>query len=303
MARSYAPLLTSIWADRLFTALPADAQRVYLLAMSQPNVSYAGVVPFTEKRWASLAPDTTPGYIADAVNVLEDRGYVLLDDETEELWVRSFVKHNRIVEQPQLKKSLLRAVDDILSATIRTAVVASLPASLKEQVGSPVAACPPPSLSASGSGQGLDLDPDQYRNRESEPAADPVPVVSLDAPSTALSLLAAGKRGSHGVEVESHVAALLAVHGFDAVDRAVATVAERLNGKPFAWPSDVRKALEAELGPADAAKPHPLDDAQRAQLAEAEKGLDHVRAVTAQTEPDPEARKAFLAEQRARRTA
>lgn len=122
--------------------------------------------------------------------------------------------------------------------------------------------------------------------------------------STALSLLTKAKHASHGGEVDGHVTALTASHGPDAVERAVQTVVDQLAGKSFAWPSDVRKALEAELGPAPAeAKPNPLDEAQRAQHQQIEGGLDLVRSVLAEAEQDAEKRRALVAARRAEREA
>lgn len=141
MARSYAPLLTSTWADADFRALSGDAQRIYLLALSQPNMTYAGVVPYTSRRWARMASDTKPADIDEAVEELILRRFVVLDDETEELFVRSFVKHNGVLQQPQLRKAMVRAFGEILSPSIRAAFRAELPESARTLL----APCPQPS--------------------------------------------------------------------------------------------------------------------------------------------------------------
>lgn len=293
MARKYAPLHTSIWTNADFCSLPGHAQRVYLLAMSQANVSYAGVVPFTEKRWAAMAGDTTRGEINDAVNVLIDRGYVVLDDETEELWVRSFVKYNRILEQPQLKKSLLSAYDAVLSTGIQRAIYDALPDDVKAQVTSPTDPCPPPSPEGSsagsytGQGQGLDLDLNSDKNQEGEPSA---PVSSRAHP-----LLAPGRPLSLSDELDQIVMVLIDEHGPDRVDAAVQQLLD--DKRKFPWPNDARKALVAILGdPPAKDRPNVLDDAQRAQMAMAERGLDHVRELL--NDPDvaqsPEERKRIL---------
>lgn len=130
MARSYAPLMTSIWANADFVALSPEAQRVYLLAMSQPNVTYCGVVAFTARRWARMSSDTNADQIEDAIAELSAAGFVILDEETEELWVRSFVRHNGVLTQPQLAKAMDRSFGEILSDEIRAAFLAELPADL-----------------------------------------------------------------------------------------------------------------------------------------------------------------------------
>lgn len=131
MARSYAQLHTSIWQDRDFCALPAFAQRVYLLLISQPTVSYAGVLAYTERRFAAMAVDTTKGEIADAMCVLEDADYLVTDDETEEVWVRSWCRYNGVLDHPNLRKAMAAAYDDVLSPGIRAAIFAEYGSSEK----------------------------------------------------------------------------------------------------------------------------------------------------------------------------
>ena len=59
MARSYAKLLTSIWRNDDYLRLGAAAQRMYVLLLSQPDLSPVGVLTVAERRLADLAPDTT----------------------------------------------------------------------------------------------------------------------------------------------------------------------------------------------------------------------------------------------------
>ena len=168
MARSYAALYTSIWQDADFAALTSDAQRVYLLALSQPNISYCGVVPYTAKRWARLAKNTTPRTITKALDELIAAGFVILDAETEELFVRSYVKHNGVLRQPQLVKAMEREFEQIHSTRIRQAFLASLPpeyvgtlrSGCPKADGSLPEACPPTDGDGDGEPSGLGLDDD-----------------------------------------------------------------------------------------------------------------------------------------------
>lgn len=127
MARQYAPLYTSIWLDDEFTALSESAQRLYLIALSQQNTSWCGVVSFTAKRWSTFAPNSTPKKIGAAVVELEAAGYVLLDETTEELWVRSFIKHNNVDSQPKLVAAARRQFGEIHSQGIRRAIAKAYP--------------------------------------------------------------------------------------------------------------------------------------------------------------------------------
>lgn len=126
--------------------------------------------------------------------------------------------------------------------------------------------------------------------------------------SAALSLLHRSKHTTHGDELDGHIAALTALHGAEAVDRAVAVVADRLGGTTFAWPSDVRKALDLEVGPVEAPRPDWLvaADAQaQADRQNQAEGVEHVNAII--NDPavasDPEERRRILEAQRIARGA
>lgn len=133
MARDYAKLMVNIWADRDFQALTSAAQRAYILAVSQPGMSYCGVVSYTPKRWAGFSADTSAPKIARAVRELQDRVYVVVDPETEELLVRSFVRHDGVLDSPNLMIAMWKDFASIHSLSIREVFLFELP----EHVGFP----------------------------------------------------------------------------------------------------------------------------------------------------------------------
>lgn len=92
--RSYGKLWTAIWRDSDFTSLPRDVQRVYLILISQPDVSLCGVLPYAPRRWAGFAQDSTVKDIQAACRRLENDRYIVIDEATEEVVIRSFVKHD-----------------------------------------------------------------------------------------------------------------------------------------------------------------------------------------------------------------
>lgn len=118
MARTHARLFCSIWNDPVFTALSVESQRLYLLALSQPNISLCGVVPWTPKRWARFSPESKADDLEHAVVELENAGLVLLDQETEELWVKSFVRYDGILGNSKLEKGMRDALSTVLSPQI-----------------------------------------------------------------------------------------------------------------------------------------------------------------------------------------
>lgn len=94
MARHHAPLLTSIWDDPDFVALPAGAQRLYMQILSQKRLSLCGVLPFSARNLARGCVDLSVDVIEEDLAVLAERGYVWVDLDTDELWVRTILKHD-----------------------------------------------------------------------------------------------------------------------------------------------------------------------------------------------------------------
>lgn len=121
MARDHARVYCSIWGDRDWRTLPSSAQRLYILAFSQLDLSTAGVVAYRPAAWAELAADTTPAAIKKAAKVLEERGYIVIDEATAEVFVRTFVRHDRVLRQPNVATNMARAARQIVSPKIRRA--------------------------------------------------------------------------------------------------------------------------------------------------------------------------------------
>lgn len=123
---AYVKLLRSIWRDDDFRALPASTQRLYMLLLSQPDVSYCGVLPFTPQRWGLLAGDTDADSVRTDIHRLTDADFVVVDDQTEELLIRSYVKYDEGYKVPNIRTALLRSVDEVLSVPLRNAVITLL---------------------------------------------------------------------------------------------------------------------------------------------------------------------------------
>lgn len=126
MARRYAPLLTSTWQNKDFMALSSAAQRLYLVALSQQNISWCGVVSFTARRWATYSTSESARSVTKAATELVDADLIVLDEDTEELWVRSFMKHN-VVGQPKLTQAATREFAEVHSDRIREAIATAYP--------------------------------------------------------------------------------------------------------------------------------------------------------------------------------
>jgi hypothetical protein len=126
MARDRANINTGIWTDQDWRNLPVAQQHLYLLLTSHPTLSYAGVVDWREARLAAMAVDTTPESIREAAEGLQAERFVFIDDETEEILIRSFLRHDGLLKQPKLSISMVNAYGAIASSRIREVVTHEL---------------------------------------------------------------------------------------------------------------------------------------------------------------------------------
>ncbi len=127
MARNHAKILTTIWTDPAWVALGSEAQRIYMLALSQPNLSYAGVVPYTARRWRILSRDSSLAAISRAVNELVTSGFVVVDESTEEMVIRTFLKHDGVFKSPNIIRAMWKDYRAIMSPLVRGVVRAQFP--------------------------------------------------------------------------------------------------------------------------------------------------------------------------------
>lgn len=168
MARSRATIHCSIWdPNGHFRLQSGRAQRLYLLILTQGDLSLCGVCALTIDRWARLANDTSPSQVRKALQELVEDDYVLVDKETQEVWVRTFTKHDGVLRQPNVIVSMSRDFEAIQSVTIREAFLHGLPDTLLDG-------------SEDGSVHGL---PDGYRDRLGVPFLEGVLRTRARAPS------------------------------------------------------------------------------------------------------------------------
>jgi hypothetical protein len=127
MAR-YTRIFASIWTDPDFTTLTAHAQRLYLLLVTQPDVSHAGVLPLTERRWARLALDTDLDSVRAAVTELIHRRFIVTDETTEEVLIRSYIKWDDQWRNPNGWKAVQKARSQVLSKPLADLIDTTLQA-------------------------------------------------------------------------------------------------------------------------------------------------------------------------------
>lgn len=126
MARSHARVQVSIWQDEDFRGLPVGAQRLYLFLMSQGNVTHLGILPMTLQRWAKAATGYEVEALRDDLRHLERAGFVVVDDQSEELLIRSLFRRDGVYKQPNVLRSAVVAARSIYSETLCISLLAEI---------------------------------------------------------------------------------------------------------------------------------------------------------------------------------
>lgn len=126
MARTESRIKVSIWTDADFRKLSGRAQRLYLLVVSQATVNLCGVLPLTTTKWAGTATDETAESVETALAELEAAKFVVVDRDEQEVWIRSFVRHDGVARSPRTLHTARGQVGTISSTRIRRLVTKEL---------------------------------------------------------------------------------------------------------------------------------------------------------------------------------
>ncbi|GEM_PF-1536636 len=123
MPRDRALLNMAIWQDADFRALPVPAQHLYFVLWTHPGLSYAGVVDWRPGRLAAMAGGWSADDVEAAAACLEHRLFIVVDHDTEEALVRSYVRFDGLMKQPNLGVSFALAYAAVASADVRGVIV------------------------------------------------------------------------------------------------------------------------------------------------------------------------------------
>jgi len=110
-----------IW-DTDFVDLTMAEQLVYFMLVSSKDLSYCGVAPLLPKRLRLLASDMTERKARAALEGLAAKRYLVLDETTDEALVRTYIKHDGILKQPNMIRAMTRAFDRVHSEPIRKVI-------------------------------------------------------------------------------------------------------------------------------------------------------------------------------------
>ena len=122
MGRDHARIQLAIWRDDDWTALDVNAQHAYWLLLTQPRLSYCGVLDYFPGRLATLADGLTQAKVKAAIRQLERARYIVVDRDTQELLIRTYVRHDGVLDRVNMGKAVGRAIEKVTSKAIRVAI-------------------------------------------------------------------------------------------------------------------------------------------------------------------------------------
>jgi len=132
MARNYAKILVTIWSNEDFKALPRDLQHMYFVLLSQARLSTCGLLDFFPTRLATCCDEMTIDDVATDLKGLERRRYIVVDYDTQELLIRSFMRNDGVLHSPNLTVAAVREYGEVMSEKVRKAIETELSRAYRE---------------------------------------------------------------------------------------------------------------------------------------------------------------------------
>lgn len=131
--RQYALIHRAILDDPSWRCLTRSQQNLYLLLLLKLSTNLCGVVDWRPKKLAVNASDMTVETIeADAV-VLEKKLYIVRDEDTDEVLIRSFLRNDAPLKSSKTAIAVRSSYTDTASSKLRGVIVFELQQLYKEQ--------------------------------------------------------------------------------------------------------------------------------------------------------------------------
>lgn len=132
MANDHARIRRDIWGDEDWRTLTSSAQWLYMHLLSSPTLTFAGIADWRPSRIAALSADLSASDVRVFAGELAEGRFILPDEDTEEVLIRSWVKHDGLLRSPNVTKALVKAHNGTASRILRAVLVDQL-ATLQEK--------------------------------------------------------------------------------------------------------------------------------------------------------------------------
>jgi hypothetical protein len=122
MARKFAQIQVAIWTDEDFKSLPAAEQHMYFVLLSQPRLSLCGVIDYIPSRLAMCVYEWTTDDVERLVKQLEDKRYIVVDHDSRELLLRSFIRRDGLLKAKTITIGAASDYAEVMSDKLRQAI-------------------------------------------------------------------------------------------------------------------------------------------------------------------------------------
>ena len=126
MARKYAQIAVTIWDDDDFLDLSPMAQWLYIHLITHPNLSFCGAMEWRPKRIKPKATGLNVELIESAAQELTEALFIILDEDTEEVFVRSFMRNDGLLKMTNMGEAISKAYSAIASRHLKGVMVHEL---------------------------------------------------------------------------------------------------------------------------------------------------------------------------------
>lgn len=118
--RIYAKAKVGMWSDPDFLELDPEQKTLYQLLFEHDGVNNAGITPWRPDELAPMVSPTATGEdVRRIAQVLQDHKYVMVDEDTAEILVRSYIRHDDVIRQPNMCKPMAAAFNATKSRVLR----------------------------------------------------------------------------------------------------------------------------------------------------------------------------------------
>lgn len=126
MTNSAGMLKESIWRDGHFRQLSRTAQCTYAQLLSQKDLDRAGMQPLQITKWAKGCDEMTMDDLRTDLDELERERFVFYDDDTDELFIRAYMRTTEVTRYPQYLKNALKCAVMVASPKLRRELAVEL---------------------------------------------------------------------------------------------------------------------------------------------------------------------------------
>lgn len=133
MARTYATVSVTRGSDPDWRKLTFAEQGFYDFLLSHPKLSLCGVLDVKPTIWTKAAADADMDHLMQLMVDLEAARYIRWDRDTDEVGIRTFVRHDGVLKNRNLGKGMWSAWSIVESEELRFWLVDNFPETAFEQ--------------------------------------------------------------------------------------------------------------------------------------------------------------------------